>query len=110
MFAAACRRCSSEKIGPSRGTYCEVGIPWSSTGLGLAAGAKTAGSATMATQGMGGVGKTTAAAQLIRDPDIGACFERLLWVPVSAEPDILALLRVLASRPPAGRLPAGWLP
>lgn len=44
---------------------------------------------------MRSVGKTTAAAQLIRDLEIGAFFVRLLWVPVSAEPDILALLRVL---------------
>ena len=33
----------------------------------------------------GGVGKTTAAVQLIRDPEVGAAFERLLWVSVSQE-------------------------
>jgi len=31
----------------------------------------------------GGVGKTTAAVQLIRDPEVGAAFQKLLWVSVS---------------------------
>ena len=44
---------------------------------------------------MGGVGKTTAAVQLIRDPEVGAAFSKLLWVSVSADPDILELLKVL---------------
>ena len=47
-------------------------------------GVKQAG-ATMATQGMGGVGKTTAAAALLRDPEVRAAFQRLLWVTESAE-------------------------
>lgn len=55
---------------------------------------------------MRSVGKTTAAAQLIRDPDIGASFDRLLWVSVSADPDILALLRVLYYQLTSSEMPA----
>ncbi len=41
------------------------------------------------------VGKTTAAAALIRDPEVGAAFEKLLWVSVSANPNMLELLNAL---------------
>ena len=51
------------------------------------------------------VGKTTAAAQLIRDPDVGAFFERLLWVSVSADPDIGHLLRVLYFQLTSSKMP-----
>ena len=55
----------------------------------------SSGAATIAANGMGGVGKTIAAVQLIRDREVGSAFERLLFVSVGAEPDVLALLRVL---------------
>ena len=48
--------------------------------------------------------QTTLAAQLIRDPEVGVAFERLLWVSVSAEPDLLQLLRVLYSQLTGGKL------
>ena len=47
--------------------------------VGVARGA----AATTSAHGMGGVGKTTAAVQLIRDPEVGAAFHKLLWVSVS---------------------------
>ena len=53
----------------------------------------------------GGVGKTTAAVQLIRDPEVRAAFQKLLWVSVSQEPDILALLRVLYSQLKSSQMP-----
>ena len=54
----------------------------------------------------GGVGKTTAAVQLIRDPEVGASFQKLLWVSVSQEPDIFELLRVLYYQLKSAKLPA----
>ena len=59
-----------------------------------------------ATQGMGGVGKTTAAAQLIRDPEVSSAFERLLWVSVSQKPDVLQLLKVLHRQMTSRQMPA----
>ena len=50
--------------------------------------------------------QTTLAAQLIRDPDVGAAFECLLWVSVSAEPNVLQLLRVLYSQLTQSKMPA----
>ena len=54
----------------------------------------------------GGVGKTTAAVQLIRDPEVGAAFERLLWVSVSQEPDMMHLLGRLYYQLKSTKLPA----
>lgn len=54
----------------------------------------------------GGVGKTTAAVQLIRDPEVGAAFKRLLWLTVSQEPDILHLLGRLYFQLKSTKLPA----
>ena len=52
----------------------------------------SAAGATTSAHGMGGVGKTLMAVQLIRDPEIGAMFERLLWVTVGQQPDVLQVL------------------
>ena len=56
--------------------------------------------------GPSGVGKTTIAVQLIRDPEVGAAFARLLWVSVSQEPDIFGLIRVLYYQLTSRKLPA----
>ena len=55
---------------------------------------------------MGGVGKSCLAAQLIRDADVGVAFERLLWVSVSAEPDVVALLSRLHFQLKSSKLPS----
>ena len=65
-----------------------------------------AAAATTSAHGMGGVGKTTIAVQLIRDPEVGAAFARLLWVSVSQEPDIFGLIRVLYYQLTSRKLPA----
>ena len=39
----------------------------------------------------GGVGKTTIAAALVKDPEIRASFEKIVWVSVGQEPDIREL-------------------
>ena len=65
-----------------------------------------AAAATTSAHGMGGVGKTTIAVQLIRDPEVGAAFKRLLWVSVSQEPDIFGLIRVLYYQLTSRKLPA----
>ena len=62
--------------------------------------------ATTSAQGMGGVGKTTVAVQLIRDPEVGHAFKRLLWVSVSQEPDMLHLLGRLYFQLKSIKLPA----
>ena len=62
--------------------------------------------ATTAAHGMGGVGKTTAAVQLIRDKEVGAAFSKLLWVSVSAEPDNMYLLDRLHNQLTGEKLPA----
>jgi len=54
----------------------------------------------------GGVGKTTAAVQLIRDPEVGAAFQRLLWVSVSQEPDMVHVLGRLYFQLKSTKLPA----
>ena len=64
------------------------------------------GGATASAHGMGGVGKTLMAVQLIRDAEVGAAFEKLLWVSVGQEPDILQLLRVLHFQLKSKHLPA----
>ena len=61
--------------------------------------------ATTSAHGMGGVGKTTVASCLIRDPEVGAAFERLLWVSVSQDPDILYLLGRLHYQVKSAKLP-----
>ena len=61
---------------------------------------------TTSAHGMGGVGKTTIAVQLIRDPEVGAAFTKLLWVSVSQEPDIFGLIRVLYYQLTSRKLPA----
>ena len=63
-------------------------------------------SSTWAAQGMGGVGKTLLAAQAIRDPEVGAAFDRLLWVSVSQDPDVLSLIKVLHMQVASTKLPA----
>ena len=54
---------------------------------------------------MGCVGKTTVAAHLIRDLEVGATFESLLWVSVSQKPDMLDLLGRLYSQLKSAKLP-----
>lgn len=65
-----------------------------------------AAAATTSAHGMGGVGKTTVAVQLIRDPEVGAAFRKLLWVSVSQEPDTFGLIRVLYYQLTSRKLPA----
>ncbi len=67
----------------------------SSTTAITAAGRARGAVSTTGMAGMGGVGKTSIAVAVMRDPEVGAAFERLLWVSVSAEPDMLELLRIL---------------
>ena len=62
--------------------------------------------ATMAARGMGGTGKTTAAAALVRDAEVSRAFSRVLWVSVSAEPDPLSLLRLLYFQLTSTKLPS----
>jgi len=57
---------------------------------------------------MGGVGKTTVEAHLIRDLEVGAAFESLLWVSVSQKPDMLDLLGQLYSQLKSVKLPT-WV-
>ena len=52
--------------------------------VGVSRGAATTAKSVTA-HGMGGVGKTTAAVQLIRDLEVRAAFTKLLWVSVSQE-------------------------
>jgi hypothetical protein len=61
--------------------------------------------AATAAHGMGGVGKTTAAVQLVRDPEVAVAFEKLVWITVSAEPDLIALLRTMHVRLTGKKLP-----
>ena len=65
--------------------------------------------ATTSAHGMGGVGKTLMAAQLIRDAEVGAVFHKLLWVSVGQEPDIIHLLRMLHYQLTSRHLPASAL-
>lgn len=51
------------------------------------------------------MGKSTAAAQLMRDAEIGEAFERLLWVSVGQEPDTIHLLRRLHFQMTSSHLP-----
>ena len=60
---------------------------------------------TTSAQGMGGVGKTTMAALLLSDPQVGVTFERLLWLSVSQRPDILSLLRDLHFQLTSSQMP-----
>jgi hypothetical protein len=55
--------------------------------------------------GMGGTGKTTAAAQLIQDPEVGESFERLLWATVGQAPVPCEILRVLYRQLTSNPLP-----
>ena len=71
----------------------------------VVAAARSGKTATMAAHGMGGVGKTTAAVQLIRDPEVGAAFSKLLWVSVSMEPDLLELLGRLHFQMVSSKMP-----
>ena len=48
-----------------------------------------------AAHGMGGVGKTLSAAALCRDPEIGCAFEKICWVSVGQEPELLQLQKTL---------------
>ena len=69
-------------------------------------GVSRGAAATTSAHGMGGVGKTTAAVQLMRDPEVGAAFQKLLWVSVSQEPDMLHLLGRLYYQLKSAQLPA----
>ena len=48
-----------------------------------------------AAAGMGGVGKTMMAAALVRDEEVLAAFQKICWVSVGQEPDMLALQNTL---------------
>ena len=50
---------------------------------------------TTAAAGMGGVGKTMMAAALVRDQEVLAAFDKICWVSVGQEPDMLALQSTL---------------
>jgi hypothetical protein len=81
-----------------------LGVTASTTSLvGVSRGAAAA---TTSAHGMGGVGKTTIAVQLIRDPEVGAAFKKLLWVSVSQQPDTFGLIRVLYYQLMSRKLPA----
>ena len=56
---------------------------------------------------MGGVGKTLMAVQLIRDAEVGAAFDRLLWVSVGQDPDPLQCVRMLYFQLKSAPLPSG---
>ena len=75
----------------------------SSAGFSLPEALESAGVIVCA--GTGGVGKTTMAVSLIRDPEIGEAFERLLWVSVSQQPDLFYLLGRLHFQLTLSRLP-----
>ena len=49
----------------------------------------------LATHGQGGVGKTTMAAAIVRDPAIRGSFDAIGWVSVGQQPSILEMQRVL---------------
>lgn len=53
--------------------------------------------------GMGGVGKTTLATELVHDEEVRSLFDRICWVSVGQEPDICSLqaklYRQLVNRP-----------
>ena len=69
-------------------------------------GVSRTAAATTSAHGMGGVGKTTIAVQLIRDEEVGAAFKKLMWASVSQEPDMLKLLRVLYFQLKSCKMPA----
>ena len=50
---------------------------------------------TTATNGMGGVGKTTTTAALVRDDEVRGRFDRICWVSVGQEPDTATLQQTL---------------
>lgn len=68
---------------------------------------RSASGATTSAHGMGGVGKTLMAVQLIRDAAVGIAFDRLLWITVGQQPDMLQCLRVLHYQLKSEALPAG---
>jgi hypothetical protein len=70
---------------------------------------KKSSGATASAHGMGGVGKTMMAVQLMQDPEIGTSFEKLLWISVGQEPDIMTCLRVLHFQLKGSHLPASAL-
>jgi len=82
-------------LGQAGGTTAVVGVSRGAT-------------ATTSAHGMGGIGKTIMAAYIIRDPEVGAAFDSLLWVSVSQEPDLLHLLGRLYSQLKSAKLPA-WV-
>ena len=45
--------------------------------------------------GMGGVGKTTIAAALVQDEDVRMAFDKIVWVSLGQDPDILELQNVI---------------
>ena len=50
---------------------------------------------TTATNGMGGVGKTTTTVALVRDDEVRGRFDRICWVSVGQEPDTATLQQML---------------
>jgi hypothetical protein len=70
---------------------------------------KKSSGVTTSAHGMGGVGKTMMAVQLIQDPEIGTAFEKLLWISVGQEPDIMTCLRVLHFQLKGTHLPSSAL-
>ena len=50
---------------------------------------------TVVMRGMGGVGKTTLAAAVARDADVGSAFEALAWLNIGQTPELPTLLRSL---------------
>jgi hypothetical protein len=65
------------------------------SGIAISSGVSKTGGQTVAAHGMGGLGKTTAAAAIVREMRIRAHFERISWVTVGQTPDIPGLQRVI---------------
>jgi hypothetical protein len=57
--------------------------------------AVTAPKSRVSSQGMGGVGKTMLTAAVVRDERVRGAFERIAWIGMSQQPDLLQLQRIL---------------
>ena len=63
--------------------------------VGTSSTAVTAPKSRVSSQGMGGVGKTMLTVAVVRDERVRGAFERIAWIGMSQQPDLLQLQRVL---------------
>jgi hypothetical protein len=69
--------------------------------------AVTAPKSRVSSQGMGGVGKTMLTAAVVRDERVRGAFERIAWIGMSQQPELLQLQRSLYNQlhPENGKMP-----